>query len=274
MTLQEKMQSFTDAGLYEQDQYIDFEPEGHIYTYKGQQRLLPVSSLIAYFFERFDAEAAARRHWERYGIPIEETLTKWDRNGKMACEVGTFVHEQTENFFRDGSFGTDCIFEYAGTVEHINVEREKQHFLRFVKDYRIAPYRQEWPVFDTELNIAGTIDMICKESDGEFTIYDWKRSGKVVNTQGAPIVEGFAGKRGFNGISLPDTPYYHHCMQQNLYRYMLEKNYGIRIKAMNLVVLCPDYPTYYVAPVPKMDDVIDQIIAACHQHDLGHSLLP
>lgn len=111
MTLQEKMQSFTDAGLYEQDQYIDFEPEGHIYTYKGQQRLLSVSSLIAYFFERFDAEAAARRQWERYGIPIEETLTKWDRNSKMACEVGTFVHEQTENFFRDGSFGTDYAFE-------------------------------------------------------------------------------------------------------------------------------------------------------------------
>ena len=34
MTLYEKMQSFTDAGLYEQDQYIDFEPEGHVYTYK------------------------------------------------------------------------------------------------------------------------------------------------------------------------------------------------------------------------------------------------
>ena len=72
MTLQEKMHSFTDASLYEQDQYIDFEPEGHIYTYKGQQRLLPVSSLIAYFFERFDAEAAARRQWERYGIPIRK----------------------------------------------------------------------------------------------------------------------------------------------------------------------------------------------------------
>ena len=273
MTTQEKMQSFTDAGLYEQDQFIDFEPEGHIYTYKGQYQLLPVSSLIAYFFEPFDAEAAARRQWERYGIPVEETLTKWDRNGKMACEVGTFVHEQTENYFRDGTFETDCIFEYAGTREHISVEREKQYFLRFVEKYQIKPYRQEWPVFDTELNIAGTIDMICKEADGTFTIYDWKRSGKVVNTQGAPIVEGFGGKRGFNGISLPDTPYYHYCIQQNLYRYMLEKNYGIKVKAMNLVVLCPDYPTYYVVSVPKMDDVIQQIIDACYMNDLGHSLL-
>ena len=42
--MQAKMQSFTDAGLYEQDNFIDFEPEGHIYTYKGEARLLPVST--------------------------------------------------------------------------------------------------------------------------------------------------------------------------------------------------------------------------------------
>lgn len=271
--MQQKMASFKDAGRYEQDQYIDFEPEEHVYTYKGERQLLPVSSLIAYFFEPFDAQAIAQRQWERYGTPIEQSLKKWKRIGKLASEVGTFVHEQTENYFRDGTFLTDYAFEFDGEVEHINVEKEKQFFLKFVKDYSIQPYRQEWPVFDTELNIAGTIDMICQEPDGEFTIYDWKRSSKVVNPAGEPIIEGFNGKRGFNGISLPDTSYYHYCMQQNLYRYMLETNYAIRVKAMNLVVLCPDYASYFVANVPKMDNVIEQIKNACFQNDLGHVLL-
>ena len=54
---------------------------------------------------------------------------------------------------------------------------------------------------------------------------------------------------------------------------MLEAHYGIRVRAMNLVVLCPDYPTYYVAQVPRMEEVIRQIIAICHQQDLGHRLL-
>lgn len=272
MTIQEKMQGFTDAGRYEQDQYIDFEPEGHIYTYKGEVRLLPVSALIAHFFERFDAQAAAQRQWERYGVPVEESLEKWDRVGKLACEVGTFVHEQTENYFRDGTFVTEYPFEYKGKVEQISVECEKQHFLRFVKDYDIHPYRQEWPVYDLDLNIAGTIDMVCQES-GEFVIYDWKRSSKVVNAQGQPIVQAFGGRTGFNGINLPDTAFYHYCIQQNLYRYMLEAHYGIKVKAMNLVVLCADYPSYFVAPVPKMDEVIGQIVTACHRDDLGHSLL-
>jgi hypothetical protein len=272
--MQEKMQRFTDAGKYEQDQFIDFEPERHIYTFNGENRLLPVSSLIAYFFEKFNAQAAAQRQFERYGIPIEETLRKWERIGKMAREVGTFVHEQTENYFRDGTFANTCPFTFEETTEMISVENERQHFLRFVSDYDIRPYRQEWPVYDTELNIAGTIDMVCKEIDGEFTIYDWKRSSKVVNVLGQPVVESFGGKRSFNGISLPDTPFYHYCIQQNLYRYMLEAHYGVKVKAMNLVVLCADYPTYVVVNVPKMDEVIRQIIAICHEKDLGHQLLP
>ena len=269
----EKMSSFKDSGVYAQDQLIDFEPDEHIYTYAGQERFLPVSSLIAYFFEEFDVLAAAERKFLRYHIPVEESLDQWDRIGRIASEVGTFVHLQTENYFQRGFFECVCPFTYNGKTEEISIERERQHFLHFVKDYNIIPYRQEWPVYDKELNIAGTIDLICRDSDGEFTIYDWKRSAKVVNTQGAPIVEGFGGKRGFNGINLPDTAFYHYCIQQNLYRYMLETHYGIRIKAMNLVVLCPDYSTYYVASVPKMDEVIRQILSVCHEKDLGHRLL-
>ena len=271
--IEEKMLRFTDAGKYDQDQFIDFEPEQHVYTYKGQTRLLPVSSLIAYFFEKFDAQAAAQRQYERYGIPVDETLKKWERNGQVAREVGTFVHEQTESYFRDGTFAKVCPFTFEDQTEMISVEKERQHFLRFVMDYDIHPYRQEWPVYDTDLNIAGTIDMVCKEMDGEFTIYDWKRSSKVVNVLGQPIVEAFGGKRGFNGISLPDTPFYHYCIQQNLYRYILEAHSGVKVKAMNLVVLCADYPSYIVANVPKMDEVIEQIIAACKEKDLGHRLL-
>ena len=271
--MEEKMSTFKDAGCYEQDAYIDFEPYEHIYIYKGRQRLLPVSSLVGYFFESFNPLAAAERQWQNKGIPVEEALDRWDRIGTMASEVGTFVHAQTENYFRDGTFETVYPFCFNGQTEEISVEKEKQHFLQFVNDYAIRPYRQEWPVYDTALNIAGTIDLICQEDDGSFTIYDWKRSSKVVNAFGQPITEGFNGKMSMNGINLPDTSFYHYCLQQNLYRYMLEAHYGIRVRAMNLVVLCADYPSYFVAQVPKMDEVVGQIIDICQREDLGRRLL-
>ena len=74
--IEAKMAAFTDAGLYEQDSHIDFEAEEHVYIYRSQEagderQLLPVSSLIAYFFEPFDAQQQAMRQWERYRIPVE-----------------------------------------------------------------------------------------------------------------------------------------------------------------------------------------------------------
>ena len=269
----EKMTTFRDAGRYAQDADIDFEPDEHIYIYKGIKRMLPVSALIAYFFDEFQALSQAENQWRYKGTPVEESLDKWAKAGRLASEVGTFVHLQTENYFQRGFFETECKLQFGSETEVVSVEQEKLHFLHFIRDYQIEPYRQEWPVYDKDLNIAGTIDLICQNDDGEFTIYDWKRSSKVVNAQGQPIVEGFRGKMSHNGISLPDTSFYHYCIQQNMYRYMLERHYGIRIKAMNLVVLSPDYPTYYVAQVPKMDQLIQQIVTICQQHDLGHTLL-
>ena len=269
----EKMATFRDAGRYEQDAYIDFESYEHIYIYNGRQRLLPVSSLVGYFFESFNALAAAERKCQNYSIPVEESLDQWDRIGTMASEVGTFMHAQTESYFRDGTFETIYPFCYNGETEAISLEKEKQYFLQFVSDYAIRPYRQEWPVYDLALNVAGTIDLICQEDDGSFTIYDWKRSSKVVNALGQPITEGFNGKMSLNGINLPDTSFYHYCLQQNLYRYMLEQHYGIRVRAMNLVVLCASYPSYYVAQVPKMDEVVNKMVGICQREDLGHCLL-
>ena len=272
----EKMKSFTDANRYERDKKISFDAHEHIYINKdNEEHFLPVSSLISHFFEGFDALKQAEMQWERYNIPIEESLSKWERIGKMASGVGTFMHTQTENYFKEGFFDTVYHFKFNDCVEEINIEIEKQHFLHFIKDYNIEStiYRQEWPIFDEDLNIAGTIDLTCQVDTDTLIIYDWKRSGKVVNNLGQPVVESYGGKMGIHGLNLPDTSFYHYCIQQNLYRYILQKNYGIKVSELNLVVLWPEFPTYFVAKVPIMDEVVEQIIAVCHQQDLGHRLL-
>jgi hypothetical protein len=271
--MQQKMAGFRDAGRYPLDLEIDFEPEEHIYTCYGHRQLVSVSAIIGHFFERFDALSQAIAQWDRYKKPVEESLDIWDRIGRLASEVGTFLHEQTENYFQRGFFEDECVLRFGDKEERVSVRHEKQQFLNFIRDYQIEPYRQEWPIFDSELNIAGTIDLICRNDDGTFTIYDWKRSAKVVNGIGNPIIEGYRGKKSHNGLELPDTPYFHYCVQQNLYRYMLQRYYGVQVRDMNLVVLHPDYPDYFVVPVPAMDDVVNRIVELCIRGDLGHRLL-
>ena len=103
--------------------------------------------------------------------------------------------------------------------------------------------------------MAGTIDLICSRADGTYELYDWKRSNKVDPN------ETNSWSSGIKGLEhLPDTSYYHYCLQQNLYRYMLEKNYGIKVSRMNLVVLQPDFTTYRVVPVPVMEKEVRTIV--------------
>ena len=73
-------------------------------------------------------------------------------------------------------------------------------------------------IYDEELKIAGSIDMVFKELDGTLSIYDWKRSKEIVQ------------ESRFNEYSIdsvinyiPDTNYWHYCLQLNVYKAILEK---------------------------------------------------
>ena len=104
--------------------------------------------------------------------------------------------------------------------------------------------------------MAGTIDLLCECPDGTYEIFDWKRSNRI------DPQEVNRWNSGINGLEfLSDTVYHHYCLQQNLYRYILERNYGIAVSRMNLVVLHPDYPSYRRVLLPRMDKEIDIIVA-------------
>ena len=44
---------------------------------------------------------------------------------------------------------------------------EYKYFMNFVKEHNLTPYRTEWNVYDEELEMAGSIDMIF-EADGTY----------------------------------------------------------------------------------------------------------
>ena len=103
--------------------------------------------------------------------------------------------------------------------------------------------------------IAGTIDLLCKDGNDSFILYDWKRSRKI----GKETSDGFCidsenwGKHGFGELgSIGDHRFNKYCLQQNLYKYILENNYGIKISKMYLVILHPDYSKYHLLEVPNM----------------------
>lgn len=240
---------FNLINSHPRDKRIEFYPEPHIYTI-DKTPAPSASTVISKFFPEFDSYGKASSLSPSnplYGLPVEEIVQTWNSRGMEAANKGTFLHEQIEKY-------------YLG--EHYEKTEEFHLFEQFVSDHKnIKPHRSEWRIFDEEHHIAGTIDLISKNGVG-FDIYDWKRSKKVVDTyNGEPITKDTWGNVGVGQLKdIDDTSYNRYCLQQSLYRYILEKNYNLTISKMYLVILYPDNDRYYKAEVPYLKKRAEYIL--------------
>lgn len=251
----------------EKDVHIQFYPQEHIYLYDGQEQFIPVSSVISCFFKPFDSYYWSEYKANQRNISQGQILEEWDSKGACSRDVGTFMHQQIENYYKGLPYQQEFSFKYDGKYVHIeeqiSLELEYMQFIEFLENHKFKPFRTEWAIYDDELKIAGTIDMIHKRGD-VFDIYDWKRSHRIVDFWGKPIAVNNYGEKGLGELNqIEDTPYWHYCIQQNLYRYILERNYDIIIEKMYLVVFCDDTNEYRKLEVPRMDEVIISIVKSC-----------
>lgn len=246
--------------VFEQDAKIEFIEDGHVYIVENVDSVTSVSRVVAKFFKPFNAEFWSLKKCCGNEGMAARLRDEWSAKAQLASQAGKYLHAIIEHYINDKTQPEkQCELFYHGehvTVrETVDVSKEWGFFENFCKEVAFNAFRTEWCVFDAELKVAGTIDLVCACDDGTYEIYDWKRSNKVDPNEGNRYASGI------NGLwHLSDTSYSHYCLQQNLYRYMLEKNYGLRISRMNLVVLHPDYNNYRVVPVPRMDREVQIII--------------
>jgi len=239
---------------FENDAKLVFEPLEHIYRF-GDKLLTPVSNVVSMFFQEFDSIGLSERNSGgniREQIKLIET---WESKGAMAREVGTQLHLAIENYFQGKPMPDSYRFKYSGRYvnvdQNVSIKTEIAFFKNFLADRpSLKPFRTEWRICDMHYGIAGSIDFICRKGN-QFDIYDWKRSKKS-----SPDEKIY--RYGRNGLSsVPDISYWHYALQQNLYRYIVENNYGLKINQMHIVVLHPDFSNYKVYEIPRMDKEIN-----------------
>lgn len=245
---QDEKISFNAKNFHPRDSRIKFYPEPHIYKVDGIP-FTAASNLIAKYFPKFDSYGKAKnlsKTHALYGEPVEAIVYQWERKGQLSAEKGTFLHTQIENYYLGKPYEKPKEFEY---------------FKDFHKAHsNLIPYRSEWRIFDEEMQVAGTIDFIVKDGD-YFDIYDWKRSQKVVNYQGAPITHNGYGNFGIGPLSIiSDTSYNRYCIQQTIYKHILENNYGIKVRNMYLIVLHPAYEQYFKVEAIDKPEALKEMI--------------
>jgi ATP-dependent exoDNAse (exonuclease V) beta subunit len=234
------------------DANIVFEEEGHKYTILNDSCSLytSVTTWNHSHFPHFDADAIvvkmmSGKNWnpsnKYWGKTAEEIKQGWTDAGAAVSGAGTDLHFDIECFMNRSSL--DFSYTHKDLLENhvgMNDSVEWQFFLQFVRDFPdMKPYRTEWMIYDQELKLAGSIDMVYENEDGTLSIYDWKRSKEIKK------VNGFGKSAVTECIEyLPDTNYWHYSLQLNTYKAILEAQYGKKVKDLYLVRLHPTMKTY------------------------------
>lgn len=240
----------SEKNKHDRDLMITFEEGPHIYTINGDSSYTSVTTFNHKHFDVFDADKIIdnmmnSHKWvsnKYFGMSKNEIKELWKNNGKNAAEAGTKLHYDIECFYNNSP--------------NINDTDEYRFFLRFsVNHNNLTPYRTEWMIFHENYKIAGSIDMVFQNEDGTLSIYDWKRCKDIQKTSSW-------NKFSKNDLisHIPDTNYWHYCLQLNTYKFILEDKYDKVIKDMYLICLHPEKSDYEKIKVCDLQDEVKLLL--------------
>ena len=247
---------------HERDAFIEFEEGPHIYKIQGDpSQYTSVTTWNHSHFEHFDADAIIdkmmnSKNWKTnkyYGMSKEDIITQWDTSRDEASSAGTKMHYDIECYYNANANANANESPHKNTQLIENTSLEYSYFLKFAEDYKhLKPYRTEWMIWDSDVKIAGSVDMVFQDdanSDPDsILIYDWKRSKEITKTSN---FNKYALTECIN--HLPDTNFWHYSLQLNVYKYILEKNYGKKVKGLYLVCLHPSNKNGSYIRIPCAD---------------------
>ena len=232
--------------IYCLDESIKLDTETHKYIvndYSRKGECESITTFVKKAFPKFDVESHALRQAVKLGMTTDEVIEMWEQKGRESRELGVELHSKIEKFYKGINSTDDETFKL---------------FKTFANSIKLKPFRMEWAVYDWEHKIAGTIDFVDYQN-GEYIIYDWKRSEKIIEN-GMPVKINKYGEKGNYPLEhLDNTPYYHYALQLSLYKYILEKNYGMKISDLRLGIFHPTYNKPYVLRMPYLEKEINDL---------------
>jgi hypothetical protein len=220
-------------------------------------------------FPKFDADKVIQnmmkgRNWnpknKYWGMTPDEIKDQWSNNGASVSGAGTDMHFEIECFMNNPNVMTpythnDLYQDYLKTAtNHNDKTLEWKYFIEYVRDHPdLTPYRTEWTIYDEELKLAGSIDMVYEKPNGTLVIYDWKRAKEItaVNKYNQYAITDCISQYS-------DSNFWHYSLQLNTYKAILESKYGKKVTELCLVRLHPDAEekTYELIPLPDLSNDI------------------
>ena len=118
--------------------------------------------------------------------------------------------------------------------------------------------------------VAGQIDSVFVDPDGGLHMVDWKRCKDKLSAD-----MNSWNRFGFGCCAhLPDHSFSHYCVQQNLYRLILKRNYGVELQSMHLAQFHPGQREYNFVEVPVMEELALQLLEEEHAEEANENETP
>lgn len=138
------------------------------------------TSFVHHFFPEFDADGiiASRKARER-GVTADQIRFEWKQNAAEACAMGTRVHETCEDVLKNRR-------DLFGNYDFRNKPKTNEEQMIMAAGFEAASEVKnkfeilgiEQIVFDIDVQIAGTIDLLARDNDTVW-ILDWKTNKKI-----------------------------------------------------------------------------------------------
>jgi len=205
--------------LRNKEKKISFDEDTHTYNLNGE-KCVSVTQLIKKHTPVFDEDGSiTKRCAEKAGITIEEQKRMWEENMNIAAQKGTDTHTYCEHL----TWG----IPYPASEES-GLETLKTPLNDFYDSNN--PLSTEQIVYNEELRIAGTIDLITKENNG-LILYDYKTNKKKITP------DNYFQEKLLEPVQhLENNNYHKYALQLSIYRYMLEQ-WGFVVNSCHLIHL-------------------------------------
>jgi hypothetical protein len=244
------------TNCHARDGAVQFFEDTHIYLVEGEQ-YTSATSVLKTFFQEFCADKVIAKmraskkplKMEYIGKSDEEIKQLWDDNGKRASALGTLIHDSIEKLLNG---------MYIGFIEDTDVQflwpTVMRQIYQMVKMW--CPFRTEWRIFSQRYKIAGTIDAVfCTRDRNELVLVDWKCLKKLERYN--RFQKALAPLEKWS-----DCNFSKYTLQLNLYAFILEQEYHLKVSRMQLVCFMKETGNIEVVDVIRCPGTIQKVLTA------------
>lgn len=245
--------------------HVKFEEKRHIYMI-GEKKLTSVTTLINQLKPEKDWDEIALKYSLKNGDTPEYWREKWKQEGIIGSEKGSEFHLYAENSLANKIYIPNesklldtqrrCELTEVNIVQALKKMMLMWNVFWVQAGVNLIPVRSEFITGDEELGIGGMIDQLFwNVKMKEFQIWDWKTNKEIKMSNKYQHLK--------HPLShLDECEYNIYSLQIAIYKYIIEKNLGIKIGSCYIGHFNERNDSYKILKTRNLDNEVKTLFAA------------